>query len=815
MLNRRRIRTGVRSKQSVILTAVTALVAAPLAVFGGNAAYQLVQDNGSGPISAAVQTVSLSDSTDVVVDDAAIATQGILDELHPQRGVVKEITSDTEFSQFALTWHGSSDVASFVRAQRADGSWSEWFSAEPDYTADVTGNGLNGTELIFVEPTKRVQVSTHGLNVFGEDVNEVLKKIPGADKLDLDKAEESLTAAGAVVDQAIGQAEEKASGAAAKADETKNDAAAAADDAVDKATEKAEEKANEQADGKAKEASSKPTAWADIEPVADEKPLDEVSAVLIDGQAAASDIDPIVDAKNATGMPKVITRAGWGANEANRCQGVTYDDKLKAATVHHTAGSNNYTEAQAKGIVRGIYQYHGQTLGWCDVGYNALVDKFGNIYEGRYGGLDKNVQGAHAGGFNRGTFGISMMGDYSSLTPSQAALNSVGNMIGWRLSIAGVDPLGKTTLVSGGTSYSKYSGGTPVTLPNIFAHRDVGSTTCPGDAGYAQMDTIRSIADRKYKQLSKGIITNDGATGSSDSLVDALDKLTGTDKDKESTETESTTASKSSSASTSQSSTSSAASSSASASDSATSEEPTEKSESSSAASSSSAVAGPTGNSTADAANEGTSTDAAAAEPTGTSNGVSPSLNPGTENSDNADTVAAISGARSMLASALGLMGAPGLGETADAILATVGRSVENGPSISDLPLLVEKILSINAQNDLAAEWRNVSEKLGPVLGNAMTGIQTGATVSNADGTTDTLRYVKFSSGVITDSDATGTNALWGPIADAWAKQGFELGKLGAPIETQTVDGTTEKAVFQNGTLTLDRNTGEVTTDLN
>lgn len=164
-----------------------------------------------------------------------------------------------------------------------------------------------------------------------------------------------------------------------------------------------------------------------------------------------------------------------------------------------------------------------------------------------------------------------------------------------------------------------------------------------------------------------------------------------------------------------------------------------------------------------------------------------------------------------MLASALGLLGAPGLGATADAILESVGRSIENGPSIDDLPVLIDKILAIDEQNDLAAEWRAISEKFGAVLGNAESGVQNGSTVSNNSGIADTLRYVKFDNGVITSSKTTGTHALWGDIADAWAKQGFEVGELGAPTSSQTVSGNTETAQFQNGTITHDTVTGKTT----
>lgn len=810
MFSRRRINRRAGAKQSLVLAAVATLALTPVAVVGAGAAYDLIEENGAGPIDPIVQSKSLADSVSVLVEDAAIATQSLADEAHPNRGVVKEITSDTEFSQFALTWAGDPDIASFVRAERADGSWSDWFSVDPDYPAEGNGNGLNGTELIYIEPTKRVQVSTHGLNIFGPGSGVDLKDIKGAEKLDLSKLNlDEINAEGAK--KAVEDAKESATDEAKKAVEAVDDAAsdyqqtpdAAPEDALDDPTAPS---ANDTAD---LDSPNLPVKWTDIEPVADELPIDQVDAVLIDGQAAASGIDPIVDAKNVTGMPKVITRAGWGANENNRCKGADYDSKLVGATVHHTAGSNNYTESQSAGIVRGIYQYHAQTLGWCDIGYNALVDKYGNIFEGRYGGLDKNVQGAHAGGFNTGTFGISMMGNYTSVAPSEAALNSVGNMIGWRLKVAGIKPTGQIQMTSGGTSYSKYGYGKQVTLPTIFAHRDVGNTTCPGDAGYAQMGKIRSIAEKKYNSLNSGKIDNEGPDGLIDLLVPQDEKGDKTAEDADSQSTESTESTESStSTSTTSASTGASATSSSEKSSSASSTTSSTTSSSDSTTSGTSNTSEPT-----DATNTSDTTTADSSAPSASeqSNSSSPSASDEQQKAQALETVA---GARSMLASALGMLGAPGLGQTADAILGAVGRSIENGPSIADLPVLIDQIITINEQNDLAAEWRQVSEEMGSVLGYAMSGIQSGSTVANNAGQADALRYVKFSNGVITDSDTTGAHAIWGKIADEWARQGFEVGKLGAPTKTQVVDGNIEHAEFQNGSITFDRTTGEVKTEL-
>lgn len=253
----------------------------------------------------------------------------------------------------------------------------------------------------------------------------------------------------------------------------------------------------------------------------------DLTAVLIDpGRGAIDGALHKVAETLPSGGPAVISRAGWGADENIRCEEPTYDDGpggdgLGGITVHHTAGRNDYSPEESAGIVRAIYTYHAQTLGWCDIGYNALVDKYGQIFEGRAGGLTRAVQGAHAGGFNENTAGVALMGNYESEQPSQAAINAIGNFIGWRSKIAHLDPVGYTTMYSEGTDFTPYALGQEVRLPVVFAHRDVGNTTCPGDAGYAMMDEIRQIAAR--------VAGGSGLADSGNSADSYADNGTGTD----------------------------------------------------------------------------------------------------------------------------------------------------------------------------------------------------------------------------------------------------------------------------------------------
>ncbi len=176
-----------------------------------------------------------------------------------------------------------------------------------------------------------------------------------------------------------------------------------------------------------------------------------INAVLISPPQAPMDTLPLPSAVTVPGQPpNIIGRAQWGADEAMRCGNTVYDNGIRAAVVHHTAGSNDYAPEDSAGIVRSIYEYHTRTLGWCDIAYNALVDKYGQVFEGRAGGMDKPVEGSHTGGFNRNTWGVAMMGNFDVVPPTPIQLRTTGRLVGWRLGIDHVDPHGHGRIAVGG-----------------------------------------------------------------------------------------------------------------------------------------------------------------------------------------------------------------------------------------------------------------------------------------------------------------------------------------------------------------------------
>jgi hypothetical protein len=204
-------------------------------------------------------------------------------------------------------------------------------------------------------------------------------------------------------------------------------------------------------------------------------------------------VDSPVEATSArrlqvAGSPLIISRFSWQADESIRRAAPQYSDPVHFAVVHHTAGSNTYTRDESAAIVRGIEIYHVKGNGWNDIGYNFLVDKYGQVFEGRYGGVDKAVIGAHAEGFNTGSVGVAVLGSYGTTKISAAAKASLEQVLAWKLDLAHVDPLSTLTWKSGGNP--RFASGVPVFLRAISGHRDTGFTDCPGNALYAELPQI-------------------------------------------------------------------------------------------------------------------------------------------------------------------------------------------------------------------------------------------------------------------------------------------------------------------------------------
>ena len=157
----------------------------------------------------------------------------------------------------------------------------------------------------------------------------------------------------------------------------------------------------------------------------------------------------------------------WGA-----CPGGPEYSYMGTAIVHHTVNTNSYGPGDSVGMLRGIWAYHVESLGYCDIAYNFLVDNYGTPFEGRLGGIDQPVIGAHSLGANSGTTGIAMLGTFSAVTPSGGSLGTLENLIRWKFKVHGVNPFDDPAA-------------------DILGHRDVYATECPGQALYDYLPYTR------------------------------------------------------------------------------------------------------------------------------------------------------------------------------------------------------------------------------------------------------------------------------------------------------------------------------------
>jgi hypothetical protein len=214
-------------------------------------------------------------------------------------------------------------------------------------------------------------------------------------------------------------------------------------------------------------------------------PADATAGTTTNARSASADM----------AQPPILTRADWGADETLRqgaCpSGPEYTGTPKVAFLHHTDTPNNYAPQDVPAIIRSIYAYHVESEGWCDVGYNFLVDRFGRIWEGRYGGIDKAVLGAHTGGYNTNSFGVALIGTFTSAQPPQPMIDATAQLMAWKLAMAYANPVGTATLTTAAFSQVRYPVGMPVTFNVIAGHRDADQTSCPGNAAYALLPQIR------------------------------------------------------------------------------------------------------------------------------------------------------------------------------------------------------------------------------------------------------------------------------------------------------------------------------------
>ncbi|MEU6617788.1 N-acetylmuramoyl-L-alanine amidase [Streptomyces parvus] len=410
-----------------------------------------------------------------------------------------------------VTWTDASARVSGsveIRTRSVDsGQWSAWLRLDGDSGQGESGAARGGTEPAWVGPSDGVEARLRAAD--GATSN----RLPAGLRLDMiDPGNDRATG----MEPAAFTIEETQSPADTAVplepteDQTPSTAPAESAGATD-------EPAADQTSGQPNpSASSDPTASPAQSPTT---PSGTPTSPAPTSSSPAPTVSVPPAPPSTVQQPPVTSRAGWGADESISPEEPGYlpGSKIRAVVVHHTAESNSYTCEQAPAVVRGIYAYHVKQLGWKDIGYNFLVDKCGTVYEGRKGGIDRPVMGAHAYGFNSETTGISVLGTYTDTAPAQAAMASVARVAAWKLGQYGVDPAGTATLTAGasGRSYSgkTWASGAQLSFPAVHGHRDGYNTQCPGDAFYSRLSTVRSWAAGPVTDLAIKSVTGAGLSG--------------------------------------------------------------------------------------------------------------------------------------------------------------------------------------------------------------------------------------------------------------------------------------------------------------
>ncbi|HEV2756461.1 MAG TPA: N-acetylmuramoyl-L-alanine amidase [Actinomycetota bacterium] len=218
----------------------------------------------------------------------------------------------------------------------------------------------------------------------------------------------------------------------------------------------------------------------------------------VDGAPVEAEVPLERRAAAPAGAPDIVTRAEWGADESVKSTTgscVRRFFPVQQLFVHHTVGRN--FESNPKAAMRAIYYFHTQRQGWCDVGYNFVVDWNGRIYEGRWArkyapwevhssedAAGRAVAGAHVSGYNSGSVGISVMGNFSEVQPPPAVRKSLAQLLAWEADRHDLKPRGEHT-------YRNPETGSTRRLKYIAGHRDAGYTECPGNFLYAALPQVR------------------------------------------------------------------------------------------------------------------------------------------------------------------------------------------------------------------------------------------------------------------------------------------------------------------------------------
>ena len=228
--------------------------------------------------------------------------------------------------------------------------------------------------------------------------------------------------------------------------------------------------------------------------VTGERRPDALRLVLIDpgrrdGDASGRASNPAKRTRRRRApRPVLRSRRDWGADESLNSGRPVRCRTIQQVHVHHTASGNGYSRSDVPGLIRGFHAYHTRSLGWSDLGYNFLVDRFGRTWVGRAGGPGRPIRGAHTLGFNHTSVGVAVIGSFESHRVPDRAVDAIVRLAAWKLDAYRRKPRGTARVYSKGSDLHPVGW---VELKVIDGHRDTNQTACPGEELYGRLPEIR------------------------------------------------------------------------------------------------------------------------------------------------------------------------------------------------------------------------------------------------------------------------------------------------------------------------------------
>ena len=194
-------------------------------------------------------------------------------------------------------------------------------------------------------------------------------------------------------------------------------------------------------------------------------------------------------------------------------------EDVRFLLVHHSASPNDYTSEQSIRYLRSFYHYHTSSeKGWPDIAYNFLVDRHGQIFEGRQGSIESPVRGDATGGSQGFALLACFIGDHRDVAPTEAAQASMVALLAWLAGEYDIDPSPGSTVEFISRGSNLHPEGKEVVTPTITGHRTMSRTTCPGDRAFALVEN--SFPQQVTAALSStGTDSRPPATASTTSLA--------------------------------------------------------------------------------------------------------------------------------------------------------------------------------------------------------------------------------------------------------------------------------------------------------